>query len=125
MEKSVSSGLRTTFLAHAIVAILLGLGYLLIPEMVGGILQWDMSDPAYRTLGAAMLSIGIMSWLGYRASLWDEVKITVQFEIVWTVLGAVVLVWMLLTGAAPMAAWLNVAVLVVFAILFGYFYTRD
>jgi uncharacterized protein YjeT (DUF2065 family) len=125
MEKSMSSGLRTTFLAHAIVAILLGLGYLLIPEMVGGILQWDMSDPAYRTLGAAMLSIGIMSWLGYRASLWDEVKITVQFEIVWTVLGAVVLVWMLLTGAAPMAAWLNVAVLVVFAILFGYFYTRD
>jgi hypothetical protein len=125
MEKPMSSGLRTTFLIHAIIGILFGLAYLLVPEMVGGIMQWDMSDPAYRTLGAAVLSIGFMSWLGYRASLWGEVKITVQFEIVWTVLGAAVTAWMLLTGAIPMAGWLNFAVFVVFAILFGYFYTRN
>lgn len=124
MEKSISSGLRTTFLVHAIIAILFGLAYLLVPEMVGGILQMDMSDPTYRLLGAAVLAIGAMSWLGYKASVWGEVKITVQFEIVWTVLGAVVTAWALLTGAFPAAVWLNFAVFAVFAILFGYFYTR-
>lgn len=125
MEKSISSGLRTTFLVHAIIAILFGLAYLLVPEMVGGILQMDMSDPTYRLLGAAILAIGIMSWLGYKASVWGEVKITVQFEIVWTVLGAVVTAWALLTGAFPAAIWLNFAVFAVFAVLFGYFYTRN
>ena len=120
----MSSGLRTTFLIHAIIAILFGLTYLLVPEMVGGIMQWDMSDASYRVLGAALVAIGVSSWLGYKASVWGEVRITVLFEIVWTVLGAVVTAWALLTGAMPSAGWLNFAVFAVFAILFGYFYTQ-
>lgn len=124
MEKPMSSGLRTTFLVHAIIAVLLGLAYILIPEMVGSMLGWDMSDPAYRLLGAAVFAIGVSSWLAYKAGVWGEVKITVQFEIVWTVLGAAVTGWVLLTGGLPVAAWLNFAVFVIFAILFSYFYTR-
>ncbi len=124
MEKAMSSGLRTTFLVHAIISILFGVPYLLVPEMVGGIIQWDMSDSAYRILGAAVLAIGVSSWLAYRASVWGEVRITVQFEIVWTVLAAAVTAWALFTGAMPTFAWLNLAVFVVFAVLFGYFYTQ-
>ena len=124
MDKAISSGLRTTFLVHAIIGILFGLAYMLVPEMVGGIMQMEMSDPTYRILGAALFAIGVSSWLGYRASLWGEVKITVQFEIVWTVLGAAVTAWALLTGGFPATGWLNFVALAVFAIAFGYFYTR-
>ena len=125
MDKSISPGLRTTFLFHAIVALLLGLAYLLIPDMIGSFLNWDMSDSAYRTLGAAMTAIGVSSWLSYRASLWGEVRIVVQFEIVWTVLLALVSAWALLTGLIPPVGWLNFGVAVLFAIVFSYFYIRE
>jgi len=124
MEKSISSGLRTTFLIHAIVGLVLGLAYLLIPDMVGGMLNWDMSDPAYRLLGAALLALGVSSWLAYKAGVWGEVKIVVQLEIVWTALGALVALWGLLTGVFPPIVWANFALLAIFAIAFGYFYTR-
>jgi len=124
MEKSISSGLRTTFLVHAIAGLVLGLAYLLIPDMVGSMLNWDMSDPAYRLLGAALLALGVSSWLAYKAGVWGEVKIVVQLEVVWTVLGALVVLWGLLTGVFPPIGWANFALLAIFAIAFGYFYKR-
>jgi len=124
MEKPISSGLRTTFLVHAIIGIALGLVYLLIPETAGNLLNWDMGDPAYRLLGAALVALGVSSWLAYKAGTWGEVKILVQLEVVWTVLAALVLLWGLISAAIPLIGWANLVLLVLFAIAFGYFYTR-
>jgi hypothetical protein len=125
MDKSISPGLRTTFLIHAIVALLLGLPYLLVPDMVGSVVNWDMSDVSYRIVGAALTAIGISSWLSYQASTWGEVRIVVQFEIVWAALVSVVTAWALFFGLVPAVTWLNLGIAVVFAILFGFFYARD
>ncbi len=124
MEKSISSGLRTTFLVHAIVGIALGLAYFLVPESVGSLLDWDTADPAYRLIGAAAAAFGVSSWLAYQADAWEKIKIVVQAELVWTVLGALAILWGLLDGTLPAAAWLNFAMLAGFAAVFGYFYTR-
>ena len=124
MKKSISSGLKTTFLVHAIVGIALGLAYLLVPESVGNLLGWNMADPVYRLAGAAAIAFGVSSWLAYQADVWEKAKIVVQAELVWTVLGALAILWGLLDGALPTVAWLNFAMLTGFAAVFGYFYTR-
>lgn len=124
MEKSISKGLKTTFLVHAIVGIVLGLAYLLIPGTVGSLMNWDMTNPAYRLLGAAVIAFGVSSWLAYQANSWKQVKIVVQMELVWTVLGALVALWGLLAGVFPLAGWLNFVLLAGFAVAFGYFYRR-
>ncbi len=124
MNAPISSGLKTTFLVHAIVGILFGLGYLLIPTTVGGWFGVAMTDPAWRLLGAALLGFGMSSWWAYRAKEWAQVEIVVLMEIVWTVLGTIATVWALLTGALPAMGWGNAVILALFAVAFGYFYSR-
>jgi hypothetical protein len=124
MTSPISSGLKTTFLVHAIVGMLFGLGYLLIPATVGGWFGVAMTDPGWRLVGAALIGFAMSSWWAYRATDWSQVEIVVQMEIVWTVLGAAATIWALMSGALPVMGWLNVVVLLAFAVAFGYFYSR-
>jgi hypothetical protein len=125
MDKHVSSGLKTTFLAHFIIAFAFGLIYLLIPELWGSWIGWPVTDPPiYRLLGAAVLAFGASSWLAYREPAWEKVKIVVQMELVWTILGALVILWGLVFAGLPAFGWLNAVILAGFAVAFGTFYSR-
>jgi hypothetical protein len=124
MEKQISSGLKTTFLVHFIVALIFGLVNLLIPEVWGN-LGFPVKEPAaYRLLGAAILGFGASSWLAYRETAWDKVKIVVQMEIVWTILGTLVWLWGLLFAGLPASGWVNAVILGGFAAAFSFFYSR-
>jgi hypothetical protein len=48
-----------------------------------------------------MLVFAASSWLAYRQTLWDRVKIVVQIEIVWTVLGVLAMLWGLMFEGLP------------------------
>jgi len=125
MEKQISKGLKITFLVHFIMAVIFGAGFLLIPEMVTGMLGARAMEPStFRLVGAAMLAFGTSSWLAYRQTLWDRVKIVVQVEIVWTLLGVLAMLWGLTFEGLPAADWTNVLILGAFAIAFTYFYSR-
>ena len=124
--KPLSSGLRLTFLIHFIVGAITGLVFLLIPEVWGNLVNWPMPEPAtYRLIGAAILGYTAGSWFAYRATAWNQVRIVVQMEIVWTILGTLVLVWALLFAGLAVAAWMNAIALAAFAVAFTYFYFRD
>jgi hypothetical protein len=45
-------------------------------------------------------------------------------EIVWAILGALAIVWGLIFAGFPVAYWMNVAILLAFAIAFIIFYSR-
>ena len=64
------------------------------------------------------------SWLAYREAAWEKVKIVVQMEIVWTLLGTLVALWGLIFAGFPKVDWLNALVLGGFAAAFTYFYFR-
>lgn len=126
MNTNISAGLRTTFLIHFIVALLFGLGFLLIPSVVGGWFGLTVQEPEiYRLLGAAMLGFAVSSWLGYQAQDWASVRIVVLMEIAWTVLGSLVMLYALLFTGFPILGWINAAILVAFAIAFAYFYSKE
>jgi len=125
MERQIPKGLKITFLVHFIMAVIFGAGFLLIPEMVTGMLGARAMEPStFRLVGAAMLAFGTSSWLAYRQTLWDRVKIVVQVEIVWTLLGVLAMLWGLTFEGLPAADWTNVLILGAFAIAFTYFYSR-
>jgi hypothetical protein len=125
MEKQISSGLKTTFLVHFIVALIFGLLYLLIPEVWGNLISWPVKDPpVYRLLGAALLGFAVSSWFAYKEAAWEKVRIVVQMEIAWTILGTLVMLWGLIFAGVPVFGWVNAVVLAAFAVAFAYFYSR-
>ena len=125
MDEQIPYGLKITFLVHFVVAVVFGGGFLLIPEMLTGMLDAGTMEPStFRLVGAAMLAFAASSWLAYRQTLWDRVKIVVQIEIVWTVLGVLAMLWGLMFEGLPAADWMNVLILGAFVLAFTYFYSR-
>ena len=125
MEKKYTSGLKTTFLVHVIVGAIFGLIYLLIPEVFGNLINWPVKDIYFtRLVGAAILAFTATSWFAYKATTWDQVRITVQMEIIWTILATLLMLWGLLAGMLPSIAWTNAILMAGFAVAFSYFYFR-
>ena len=125
MEKQVSPGLKTLFLVHGILAGIFGLVYLAIPKVWGDLVNLPMKQPElYRLIGAALWAFASGSWLAYKQTGWENVKIVVQMEIIWTILGALVLLWGLMFAGFPRADWMNVIIFGGFGLAFSYFYFR-
>jgi hypothetical protein len=123
VNTKLSQGLKTTFLIHFIVALLFGLGFLLIPNALGNLYGLSVQEPdIYRLLGGAMLGFAASSWLSYKATNWESVRIVVVMEIVWPILGTLVMLYALLFAGFPALGWLNAIILAAFAIAFGWFY---
>ena len=124
MQK-MSSGLKTLFLVHFIVALVFGLLYLLVPAVFMGTLGVKILDTyPYRLIGAAVLAFAASSWFCYQAVEWDRVKIVVQAEIVWTVLAALVGLYGVLLAGQAAANWISIVIMAGFAAAFIYFYSR-
>ena len=121
----MSSGLKTTFLIHAPVSLLFGIVFYFVPGIWADLVNWTPYDENItRLLGAAVLAIGVMSWLAYRADTWEEVRIPVQFEIVFTVSGALIGLYAYFVSGAPLFIWVPIIVMVVFGVLWIYFYRQ-
>ncbi|MGD0550934.1 MAG: hypothetical protein ABSA81_10395 [Candidatus Bathyarchaeia archaeon] len=125
MDEQIPYGLKITFLVHFVVAVVFGAGFLLIPDMLTGMLGARTVEPStFRLVGAAMLAFAASSWLAYRQPVWEKVKIVVQIEIVWTVLGVLAMLYGLIFEGLPAADWMNVVILGAFAVAFIFFYSR-
>lgn len=126
MDKPITSGLKTLFLVHAVVGLVFGLGYLVIPATLAGWFNMPLTDEPYlRLIGAAILGFSATSLVGYLSRHWDEVRIAVQGEFVWTGLAALLSVWFVLDGTWPVAGWLIFGLMALFFLGFGYYYWRE
>jgi len=123
MNSQISQGLKLTFLIHFIIAIVFGLGFLLIPNAMGRFYGLTIQEPyIYRLLGGAMLGFAVSSWMAYNSTEWESVRILVFMETIWTVLGAAVMLYALLFAAFPVLGWLNAVIFMVFAAIFGWYF---
>jgi hypothetical protein len=126
MGKQISTGLKNLFLIHFIFGTLFGVIFLFFPLIYGNIINWNVRDPgAFRLIGAAMIGISFTSLLAFRNPVWEKVRIIAVLEIVWPGLGALATVWAILFEGFPPIAWMNAAILALFAIFFLIFFMRE
>jgi hypothetical protein len=94
MNAPISGRLKLTFLIHAVVGILLGLGMLFMPITMFGWFGIIIEGTVFERLaGVAVLSFGLSSGLAYFQTRFESVKLLVQLEIIWTLLATILLVW--------------------------------
>lgn len=139
MDSSISNRLKITFLIHGIISAILGALLWLIPGRSLMMLGWvgkvfqvpgtDLSvtgdffvDPFItRLLGAALLALALSSFLGWRATRWEQVAIVVKQEAVLCVLGVVAFFYVLARNFRPMPliGWGVMILLAAFALAWG------
>ena len=119
--KAVPDSLRTWFIIHFIVDLLTGIPLLLFPEAVMPLLGWSTIDPiASRVVGAALMGIGIESWLGRNASL-AVFRAMLNLKVIWSssaILAIGLGIWM---GGAK-AGWLFLGIFVIFWFVWVYYW---
>lgn len=145
MSPNISTGLRTTFLVHMIIAAVLGIALLIIPGRTLTLLGWvprtfevpqteltapgtTFVDPVIsRVLGAALLALAVSSFQGWRARKWDEVALLVQLELAFSILGFIAILggWFNMDRAMPVIGWVLMLTLIVFAAAWGLAWQRQ
>ena len=106
----MSESTKYTFLAHAIVSLVMGVPLLLMPGEFLPLFGWEETgvDPLVtRILGAGVLALGWSSYRGWRAMDWDQVRIVVEAEVVFTVLAVIGMLRHIVGFARPFEIWIN------------------
>lgn len=126
MEKQITLGMKYTFLVHGIMMTVFGLTYLFIPVLWGdltGCLS-NVVPQAFRALSVALLALGISSFLAFRETSWDKVKILAQTECITNALWPIVILLGLFFWSLPGIAWMYFVVMSGFGIAFNVFYFK-
>ena len=126
MEREYSQGLRITFLVHSIMMAGFACIYIFIPVLWGdltGCLS-NLVPQVFRLLGTAVFGYAFSSFLAYRSSKWEKVKITAELNCLVSILFSVVIILGILFWDLPSIAWMYLAVMYCFAMAFSYFYFK-
>jgi len=117
----VPPSLRKWFVIHFVADMLTGLPLLFIPEIVMPLLGWQNIDPiATRVVGAALMGIGIESWLGRNAGI-EVYRAMLNLKVIWSSSAIVGISLGLFNGGAK-AGWLFLLVFVVFWFVWIYYW---
>lgn len=107
------SSLRTWFIAHAIIDVVVAVPLLVSPAFVLGHLGWTAIDPvAPRLVAAALLGIGLQSFFGRDDGV-ETYRAMLRLKVIWS-LAAVVGMMAAIGEGAPPATWAVLAIFIVF-----------
>ena len=126
MEKQTPPGLKYAFLAYGIAMAIFALTYLFAPVLWGdltGCLS-NQVPQVFRLFGTAILGYAIGSFLAYRESSYEKVRITAQMNCVTTALFLIVIVLALFFWDLPSIGWMYFVVMLGFSVIFNYFYFK-
>ena len=120
--------LSTLFIINTVVALLLGLGFILVPaslvSMYGVVLN-DTGIHIARLLGAAYLAFAIISWMVRYSAGGSELRAILLAFFIGDMLGFVITLIDQLRGMANALGWSSVAIFLLFGLGFGYFYWKE
>jgi len=124
MKEEISKLLKITFLIHFFVVVIFGLVFTVIVEIYLELVGWPYDDPVTgRILGAVFLGFAVASLLSWRETKWESVKIVVQMEIAWLMIGTAVHFFAIFTEPLlPFIIWVQAVILIVFLVAFTWFY---
>ncbi len=117
------SGLRTWFVIHFIADLIFGLPLLLFPVDTMMLFGWSIIDPlTARLVGAALMGIGIESFLGRKKSI-ESFQTMLRLKIIWS-LSANLGIALTIFQGAPKAAWLFQGIFILFSGIWIYYKIR-
>ncbi|MDK1027777.1 MAG: hypothetical protein QGM50_05295 [Anaerolineae bacterium] len=112
-SERVPKTLRTWFVIHFIADVLFGFPLLFFPQAILNFFGWTTYDPIMtRLVGAALLGIGIESFLGRNASA-DTYRGLLNLKLIWSSC-ALFAIGVGIAEGAPISAWLFLVVFVMF-----------
>ena len=95
MVKEISKGLKRTFLINFIVSLVFGVLLFFLPEI-----YLEYTGISFQTpflfgglFGGALLAFACASFLAWRETEWERIKIVMIMHIIWNMLGAFVFFW--------------------------------
>ncbi|MBI3166185.1 MAG: hypothetical protein IPG44_15245 [Anaerolineales bacterium] len=119
-DSPLPPGLRTWFVVHFAADMLFGIPLLFFPEWTMGLLGWSPIDPiASRVVGAALMGIGIESWLG-RDSSAEVYRAMLNLKVIWSS-SAIIGIGLGLWNGGAAAGWLFLVVFMVFWAVWVYY----
>lgn len=119
--------LSTLFSANAIIAILFGLAFAVIPATAlswYGVTLIDAGLFISRLLGICYIGFAIISWQVRGSAASKDLKAILLAFFVGDILGFLVSLYYQLQGIANSLGWLTVAIYLVLGVGFGYFYFK-
>jgi hypothetical protein len=123
MKEEISKLLKLLFLIHFFVAAIFGLLFTVLVELYVGVIGWPYLDPVTgRVLGAVFLGLAGGSLLAWRETKWESVKIVVQMEIVWLIIGTAVHIFAAFAFPVPFFIWIQAGIMIFFLVAFAWFY---
>ncbi len=125
-EAVVPAALRTWFVIHFAIDLLVALPLFIAPREVLALLGWVSIDPmATRLVAAALFGIGLESLLGRNARS-ESFKGMLQLKLIWSAFATVGLAWSTLDGDLkyPIIGWLLVGTFAAFHALWWYWFLK-
>ena len=120
----IPKSLRTWFVIHFILDLIFAIPLLLAPRAFLGLLGWTSIDPiASRLVGAALMGIGVESYLGRNAGS-EAYRGMLNLKIIWSGSATFGILLTLLTEDSPWMAWLILAVFAPFCLLWSSYRIR-
>ncbi|MFZ0390896.1 MAG: hypothetical protein WAN36_10600 [Calditrichia bacterium] len=126
MNNEMTSGLKITFLLHSLISGLVGFQHLFFPRIWTGLAGMEITETVtWRLIGAALLAFSVSSWMAFKEDNLNRVRIIILMEMVWSFLGAGIILWGISAEGLPEMEWVNVILLLLFGILFTLYYVRS
>jgi len=116
--------LKTLFTIYALVGIIFGLGFLLVPDQVissFGEILGDSGRWVTRYLGATYIGISVVVWSARNASKGEALKAMVLGFFVGNIICLIASVFDVMDAEGNALDWLTVVVFLFFSVGFGYF----
>lgn len=125
-DTAVPPALRTWFVIHFAIDLIVAIPLFFAPREVLGLLGWIEIDPfAARLAAAALLGIGLESFFGRNARS-EAFRGMLQLKMIWSGFATIGLVWSTLEGNLkyPIIGWLLAATFAAFHVLWWYWLFR-
>ncbi len=126
----VTKEVKIVLIIDAIAALIFTFLYLVIPEIYASLIDPIVFDPYYwRAFGGTLLVLAIMALIALKRADGEQVKILIEFAILWSVVILSLNIWELivlpLSPTYTETTYIDSVLLIVLIILNSYFYNRD
>ena len=124
MSKPLSAALRAAIGITAAIDLLIGLAFLLAPELGFTLGPTPISPVLSRFIGSIIVANGVGAWLVVRQGTWEGARVLFAVALVYGIVVLVALLYHLLLGDAAAFFWIYATVDAIFLGPIGYIFWR-